>query len=642
MSELRRAFTQLCPNIQDTFSFWKFPCPNEQQLDGTAWFQSPQDCPLADYCAQYREIPSSKADKRRKNLSEKLVEIYSSDIKVTLVEPSASIVVRSEHQYHQNERFRLSLRKHLYEVRKWHEEHDREEKEALTKTDWRKGAGLESIATRCTKELNTKTILGRYLGFVDLRLIYAESPLAMGLLAVPEWLKVDPDLYCITGEYGPLFGGPAFPCSVYMMQDPQTGGSKCGHACIVMALGLLSDRGARMCGPYDITHRAIELHHDGQVEFLPQCDAAKVPSSRRIHRIEEINAPRMVEILNKKGADDLHVNAARVRIHRGTLFPEASRGAKVRFDADSDLDLMDIETPDAHQVACVEAYAQRIMEAYTYARYPVVLVVRLDAWVHAGQIEAESEQEKLHKLLQNHGVVVVGVESSTRDRIREPAFVVHDPASLPYSVRSVDECLHACWKASCKYPREDAPRLDEFLEFVTIAEQRVHTHLHDAIAAFRRSESSDNPSRSNALNEFHKYILQRDILVDNLTDRRLFDTDYRFVLVEKNSLPTLVSPAPLSRVRKDETSPYQRLVDLLGEWMAPEATLLWAAAGYDGRGALSHLWLFDAEHEPHNAFQAAFAFSVEEESGRLLVAVMDSVVVPNSPRRFYLESTPHA
>ena len=41
--------------------------------------------------------------------------VYGRRVTVTLSEVSSSIVVRSEHQYRTDDRFRLTLRKHLYE-----------------------------------------------------------------------------------------------------------------------------------------------------------------------------------------------------------------------------------------------------------------------------------------------------------------------------------------------------------------------------------------------------------------------------------------------------------------------------------------------------------------------------------------------
>src|SRR5258708_7722782 len=100
------SFMQPCPPLTETFSFRRFPCLFEQRSQGPVPAPQPgaQECRLIQYCEA-----SSRALWR-------LELVYGPWVKVTLAEPSSSIVVRSEHQYNKDERGRLALRKHVYEL----------------------------------------------------------------------------------------------------------------------------------------------------------------------------------------------------------------------------------------------------------------------------------------------------------------------------------------------------------------------------------------------------------------------------------------------------------------------------------------------------------------------------------------------
>lgn len=99
-------FSRLLPPITQTF------CPSADRpcvfqpdagasLAGT--LESPLSCPYRDEC----EATSKLAP---------LWRAFGSHVRVTLVEPSANLVVRAEQQVHQLERHRVSLRRHLYET----------------------------------------------------------------------------------------------------------------------------------------------------------------------------------------------------------------------------------------------------------------------------------------------------------------------------------------------------------------------------------------------------------------------------------------------------------------------------------------------------------------------------------------------
>src|SRR5262249_35083668 len=140
--------------------------------------------------------------------------VYGRHIKVTLSEPTSSIVARSEHQYNKREYLRLSLRKHLYKV----------------------AGGEGAVFGMDCADVGESDRFATYLGFIDLRFHSIESPLALGILAPPKRLREDRSTNLVTGFYGPIFGGPGFECSVYSMQDPKSGGSYCAQICIFMIL----------------------------------------------------------------------------------------------------------------------------------------------------------------------------------------------------------------------------------------------------------------------------------------------------------------------------------------------------------------------------------------------------------------------
>ena len=87
---------------------------------------------------------------------------------------------------------------------------------------------------------------------------------ALGVLAVPKYYLHDPAAVLISGDYGPVFGGPAFPAGVYSMHDPDAGGGYCAQAAVIMALGLLVDRGAQVTGSHTLTYLARPRHPSPQ------------------------------------------------------------------------------------------------------------------------------------------------------------------------------------------------------------------------------------------------------------------------------------------------------------------------------------------------------------------------------------------
>ncbi len=100
-----------------------------------------------------------------------------------------------------------------------------------------------------------EAVLGRYLGFVDLRLNSQIASVALSLLVIPRQYRHDPRTTIITGSYGEIFGGHNFECSIFAMQDPAVSDGKCVQTCVVMLLAMFSDRGAKVIGTLDISSR---------------------------------------------------------------------------------------------------------------------------------------------------------------------------------------------------------------------------------------------------------------------------------------------------------------------------------------------------------------------------------------------------
>ncbi|HEX4609985.1 MAG TPA: hypothetical protein VH092_17460 [Urbifossiella sp.] len=189
---------------------------------------------------------------------------YGRGIKAALVELSSSIVVRSEHSFNIDER-RLSLRKHVYEL-------------AGPPTAAAAGPALAYLP------IDAGDRFGRYLGFLDLRAVWRRTPLALGVLGVPGKYARDPAARVITGNYGPLFGGPAFAGTVYSMHDSGVSGALCAQASIIMALGLLADRGARLDGSHTLSFQGLRQERNPPAGAGGDCLAA-LPAAPAAHYV---------------------------------------------------------------------------------------------------------------------------------------------------------------------------------------------------------------------------------------------------------------------------------------------------------------------------------------------------------------------
>ena len=305
-------FEKLTPRKIDTFSHREIPClyehpivPREVEEEGF--------CPLgADrYCQELLSCGEPRT------LQEILTRAYSERIKNVLCEPSTSVVIRSEQQFHLRDLARFAQRRHFYEV-----VHN-----GTPGDESRFGVG-------CTP-IHEADRFGEYLGFVDLRQHYRNSALAFGLLVEPRWIREDPNTFVISGVYGPLFGAHSFRSSVYSMQDPETIGAVCAQMCAIMALGMLADRKVEVKGSFTLTYLAWQLGHQ--------------PGERD-------SSGQIGELLV------------------GGLKPEGIRDVLWRCRANAKLIKVDCKHNGADDLAT------RIIEANIYARFPVILAIDAQEW----------------------------------------------------------------------------------------------------------------------------------------------------------------------------------------------------------------------------------------------------------------------
>jgi hypothetical protein len=315
-----------------------------------------------------------------------LTETYGQNIRCTLTEPSSSIVPRSEHQFSKDERVRLSLRKHFHEVLS----------DSPSEHPFACG-GLDGEPVR----------FGEYLGFVDLRLRFAVAPIALGLLAPPGPLR-DKDTAIVLGEYGSMFGGLAFPCTVFSMQDEQYGGAVCAHACVIMALGMLADRGARIHGSYTLA-------------FLGNRPLGKGACGRE----GEEGVPE-----KRFGVYGLSTKEICGLIHACGAFGH----------------------PYIRGGSGEERLIGKLIEAHIEARFPIIMLVDTEAWHNttrpgvARPRDARLQENLPHETRSEepepgHAVTIVGFRRVLGSR--EIELVVHDPAYIPYMAVPLSSCLES-------------------------------------------------------------------------------------------------------------------------------------------------------------------------------------------------------
>ena len=552
---------------------------------------TPKECPHRRYC--------QGAAVSLQRLAQP--QVYG-PVQVTLTEPSSSIVVRSEHQYNKQARQRLSLRKHFYELspgspatsqtlhsfrvtegahlaleelgRDLPSEEKENHKAVLTAirslegkefknlSDYRAAArnatlenGMDeeeldgyspfidlavSSAFRC-QQISPGDSYGEYLGFVDLRRYSVQSPLAMGLLVPPKRYRINPGASVIVGNYGPFFGAWPFACSPYVMHDPETGGSTCAEACLIMAMTFLSDRKALIKGSHTLTY------------------LAKKDSAECRERPEA-------------GAECLWAEK--------TYPPEGS------FPVDAGLDPQEcasILQKESHlRVSAYlfcgkhrsdEAYDRlisRVIQCYIHVRFPVIFFVDTEKWW--GEVKPES----------GHAVVVVGTRR-TGPGPDDISFIVHDPGDVPFMERTQEECLAAGYR----FYSDTATRTWDYpvIQAIFAADHKVTRHFLECIHELEEHGATR--------------LGAHDALWNLVQDKK----DYRIFLLDRDVIPEVVLPTEsiLSGTGASAgersrmlaiLSGNQRETSRSGELFPPAR--YWCIAFYEGKTLVS-LWLFGAE-----------------------------------------------
>ncbi len=446
--------------LTDVFSWRKErPCRFEHPSQPKALTACPPMCP-------YRRECDSTAGRLPLSLA------YGRAIRVTLTEESSSIVVRSEHLYNKDERHRLCLRKHIYEldgppekrfkmtsavilaVEDHIKDHIESGERRLPEDTSRKvveilnrfvtgGDGytdpdpvLESLSTglsnlgidilgceaikRIVRQhatavlachpIGEKEILSRYIGFVDIRTHSMLAPLAMGLLVPPRDLRHDPAVTIVSGEYGRIFGAHGFASTVFSMHDPGAGGAHCAQACIIMTLAAVADRGTKVLGSYDVTYLGKD-----PVQW---------------------DAPKNNCIANQPGCSSaFHIDG--LRLHEIV---------KVLQCPECNASVVGMSVPSSWTSYRM---CSRLIEAYVSARYPVIMAVDTGKW-YGYDTEVSI----------GHSVVIVGIRRSSQEEHApklqrqselsvSPAMnektqlIVHDPGYQPFLKRPFNECVKA-------------------------------------------------------------------------------------------------------------------------------------------------------------------------------------------------------
>lgn len=438
---LEKCFEQPCPPLVETFSFDKSPCLYEPTTAAQDNKKRPP-CPFRELCRD-----SSRSLIR-------LEKVYGSGIKVTLSEPSSSIIVRSEHQFNKSERRRLGLRKHIYELSSQHA-HDNWRRHVGKRKFTVDGAFLDAFqfqlpgeqtparraalqrlqGTEFASRVQFRTALdgvlardeperirewltalafgpldcyqilpgdrfGHYVGFVDLRPNSSNSPLAMGILGMPRRYRHNSDVRIITGNYGKLFGGPSFASTVYSMHDGSEGGAQCAQACVIMALGFLGDRGARLSGNYTLTYLAKQRSKQS-TQHQPGCP--EEPDPEHLGNIPANSPLIRFSFESREGLDLQEIQK---------VLEQRNLGGRVFRKRN-----------DAHHARMLA----RLIEAYVMARLPSILAVRSDIW---WPWTTESN---------HHVVLVIGFRKPLSKSASKPveelqnfSLITHDPGYLPF------------------------------------------------------------------------------------------------------------------------------------------------------------------------------------------------------------------
>lgn len=668
-----RRFTVIAPPIPETFCVGKWaPIRVEDASTGPGAPRPPVRWLYELIVWKNRIRYESRRASRQ--LHGGLRTVYGQFLKVTMIEPSSSIVIRSEHQFNQVRFDRLALRFHLYELIEDEIGYTAEFREGaefpLTKeqyadylarltarrpnpdVEWR-DAPLHGLVGG--QPITPGDVFGQYLGFLDIRPWYGHAPLALGLLVPPRRYLLDPRAYVITGDYSPIFGGPPFASTVYCMHDPSRSGAHCAQAALIMALGMLSDRGARVEGSYGLTYRGWAASrvssrdnphlHPGPPAPAPAPDPCCLANHYTPYpqgdrpRVEHLGVAGLTPdecnlLLGARGGDPidseltirldgLGVSSDLVTVQRdefrraGTAPPEPANERARR----------------EHERARTfeDRLARRLIEAYVSARFPVILYVDTDRWWAALKPKKRYDD--------GHAVTVIGYRRWGRDRAADErglALLAHDPGHVPFFEQPIDTCIAAAWE----YPVTErtpegshpgngpAPKArGGALRFLGVADQRITVHPYACILyLWNPTNSTWGTNRPAHARTFQKYVTQGVNFRVRLAHSA--DLDAMFGCELRDPVPEGAGSAG--------PSPRERFAD----HKLPNARY-WCVLGFDGSGYLVECWAFCATGPkvlgavaPHPySFTVAggWAAPVPEEPESLLRRLLGLATTPAAP-----------
>jgi hypothetical protein len=373
---------------------------------------------------------------------------------------------------------------------------------------------------------------------MDLREHYRKSPLAFALLVEPSWIREDPSVFVIRGDYGPLFGAHSFRSTIYSMQDPGTAGAKCAQMCAIMVLGMLADRGVEVKGSFTLTYLSWqqESSRSGKLK-----QAARADKSGTM-KIDGLLPEQLQRVLIQCGS--------RARLYQ--VKPER-RGA--------------------------EELATRIIEANIKARFPVILAVDSAAW--SGKEPGTTRGPDGAPL--GHAVTVVGIRRSTLNG-QPVSFIVHDPASGPFQNLRTDRCTRAARTYQVK--KGGRWQAADEIRFVAAATKSIDRSLG---ACLRWLDERDYESDSSV------YAIDGAAFETFAPYREVADgTDYQMRLLNRNSILNYLRPL-LDRGDAGAVPQLTWALDSLSD------SRYWAIIGFridkDNVTRLSVMWLFDAREE---------------------------------------------
>jgi hypothetical protein len=483
------------------------------------------------------------------------------DMIASLVESTSSIVVRSEHLFHGKEHYRFTLRNHLYE--------------SLSSA-----GGLAGSDHLCD-EIHPDDRMGEYLGFLDLRQYFEKHAIAMALLAVPRYLRKIPGMVVVAGLYGPVFGAPSFVGTAFSMQDNNTTGSVCSQACLIMLLGSLCDRGARMEGSYALTYWGNDRVDRRVVVDEPNFDR---PPALKSAYLENEGKP-VSSFPIKPGLNPLQMMAALNQCNVRPQYLEFNLNLTIRcgeaFRPIFDIAIgTDPESDNRRNRAVAQFLALRCIQAYVRARYPAIAFVDTSRW------------SEFQKPKGGHAVTLVG--AIVDDRSDESVqFVVHDPARQPYFRRSARFLFEAAWDLTHD---EGNPQraIPPAIRLVVATEIGILRNPLDCLA------------RLNSIPD------ERDEILSFVGNRGQTEpqrqTNLTFELLSRHELPNFLCRGPIRRSTDQDA--------FLG-WLNLQSDRYWCVAGHTG-GRLQSVWLFPAESRPFAGYEVKISVTGNPETLRFV------------------------